>query len=209
MLLQLASGTETGLHTGLAAAGFAGQATKPVRLTRLLRQLTERNSGEAGHSRPKDQPTRIVDASTSRKLQSGEQREVLLAEDNIVNQKVVVRILEKLGYKVEVAENGVRAVEMAVSGGFDVVLMDCQMPEMDGFTAAREVRRREASAHPPQHTPIVAVTANALQGDRERCLDAGMDDYVKKPIDGDQLRAALEKFLSPAPSSQPLPGEAL
>jgi len=116
---------------------------------------------------------------------------VLVAEDNPVNQIVTSKMLEKLGCAVEVAANGEDAVRMAKTGAFDLVLMDCQMPVIDGFTATSAIRAHEGES---RHTPIVALTANAMQGDREKCLDAGMDDYLSKPIDPTLLRDAVERW---------------
>jgi signal transduction histidine kinase/DNA-binding response OmpR family regulator len=116
---------------------------------------------------------------------------VLLAEDNHVNQLVAVRTLERLGYRVDVAGNGLEAIQALRLASYDVVLMDCQMPEMDGFTATVEIRRLEGSA---RHTPIVALTANAMAEDRERCLAAGMDDHVSKPFNIEDLKVILARW---------------
>jgi signal transduction histidine kinase/ActR/RegA family two-component response regulator len=107
---------------------------------------------------------------------------ILLAEDNLVNQKIAVRMLQKRGHSVEIASNGAEACERLAVDGFDVVLMDCSMPVMDGFDAARSIRAREREQGSGSHIPIVAMTANALEGDRQRCLDAGMDEYLAKPV---------------------------
>jgi CheY-like chemotaxis protein len=112
-----------------------------------------------------------------------------------VNQKLARRLLEKLGFDVELVENGLEAVRAMASGAFDAVLMDCQMPRMDGFEATREIRRREGAG---RRTPIIAVTANAMPGDRERCLDAGMDDYVAKPVKREILAETLERWIGRA-----------
>ncbi|HXM99737.1 MAG TPA: ATP-binding protein [Candidatus Dormibacteraeota bacterium] len=117
---------------------------------------------------------------------------VLVVEDNAVNQAVAVRMLEKLGCRVDVAANGREAIEMVGLLPYDVIFMDCQMPEMDGYEATREIRRREGSS---MHHPIVAMTANVMPGDRERCLDAGMDDYISKPMRKTDLKEALKRHL--------------
>lgn len=130
---------------------------------------------------------------------------ILVAEDSPVNREVAVGMLEILGYQVEMAENGRQALELAVRSHFDLVLMDCQMPEMDGLTATAEIRRREASSGERRRT-IVALTANAMQGDREQCLAAGMDDYLTKPYTQMQLQTVVQKWLNKqAPHQTPAP----
>jgi CheY-like chemotaxis protein len=117
---------------------------------------------------------------------------VLLADDSAVNRKLVVRLLEKWGHSVVVAENGRRAVELWTPDRFDLVLMDVQMTEVDGFTATAAIRQRERVTD--GHIPIIALTAHALKGDRERCLQAGMDGYVAKPIHAQELFRAIEEL---------------
>ncbi len=119
---------------------------------------------------------------------------ILLAEDNVVNRKVAARLLEKQGHRVTVAENGRIALQRALGEEFDLILMDVQMPEMDGLEATRRIRQVERASG--RHTPIVALTAHALTGDRERCLAAGMDGYVTKPIRADQLLMAIQRLAS-------------
>jgi signal transduction histidine kinase/AmiR/NasT family two-component response regulator len=125
-------------------------------------------------------------------------RRALLAEDNVVNVKLATRLLERLGCHVDVASNGLEALNMVQSIPFDIVFMDCQMPEMDGFEAARAIREWERNSctgsTPVTRLPIIALTANAMQGDRERCLNAGMDDYITKPLNRDHLVRVLNAY---------------
>jgi len=133
-----------------------------------------------------------ADSAETDQVAAGKRR-LLLAEDNPVNQRVAVLMLNKLGYAVDVVDNGALAVTAIASGDYALVLMDCQMPEMDGFAATVAIRRSEENSR--RHLPIVAMTASALQGDREQCLAAGMDDYIGKPINIVQLKALLAAWL--------------
>jgi CheY-like chemotaxis protein len=119
---------------------------------------------------------------------------VLLAEDNAVNQRVAVAMLNKRGHTVHVVDNGRLAVDALAAARFDVVLMDVQMPEMNGFEATAAIR---AAEHDGERLPIIAMTAHAMAGDRERCLDAGMDGYVTKPVNRETLIAELERLARP------------
>ncbi len=114
---------------------------------------------------------------------------MLIAEDNEINLRVVARLVEKMGHTVRMAENGLKAVSAAEQEPFDVILIDCQMPEMDGFEATRKIRGSASSA--VRDVPIIALTAHALEGDRQRCIDAGMDEYVSTPIDPRDLTSKL------------------
>jgi len=125
---------------------------------------------------------------------------VLVAEDSPVNQIVATRVLERCGCRVEVVQDGAQALEALAANHYDAVLMDCQMPGIDGYNATRELRRRE---HGARHTPVIAMTAHAMTGDRERCLDAGMDDYISKPVNHAALAAALARWI---PSNDDAPG---
>ena len=131
-------------------------------------------------------------AAAPRPAGDGRPRRVLLAEDNPVNQMVARRMLERLGLQVDIASNGVAALAVLETVPYDAVFMDCQMPEMDGYQTTRAIRQGEPAG---QHLPIIAMTANAMSGDRERCLAAGMDDYVSKPLRLEELQAAVARWL--------------
>jgi CheY-like chemotaxis protein len=143
------------------------------------------NSAEVWHL--KSQP--IVTRHALRAQRHRSPKRVLLAEDNLVNQKVAMRMLEKLQCHVEVVADGVAAIEAWRNGNFDLILMDCQMPGMDGLEATREIRKLERGE---RHIRIVALTANAMKGDEEKCRAAGMDDYLTKPIDRVKLEACVD-----------------
>jgi len=117
---------------------------------------------------------------------------ILLVEDNQVNQRLAARMLKKRGHDADVAENGFEALKMLSLKTYDLILMDCQMPEMDGYEATARIRGMDGSR---RHTPIIAMTANAMTGDREKTLAAGMDDYVTKPVKVEELSAALARWL--------------
>jgi CheY-like chemotaxis protein len=120
---------------------------------------------------------------------------VLVVEDNPVNQKVILVLLKKLGCQVDVAENGRVALEKMDEHDFDIIFMDCQMPELDGYAATQEIRRREGGE---KHNIVVAMTANAMQGDREKCLNSGMNDYIPKPIKRDLVEEMITKYCGKA-----------
>jgi CheY-like chemotaxis protein len=119
---------------------------------------------------------------------------VLVAEDNAINLKLAKRMLEKVGCRVDAAANGAEAVRMWQEFAYDVIFMDCQMPEMDGYEATEAIRRLERKHVPAKHTLIIALTANAMKGDRERCLAAGMDDFLAKPIPPDAIAKTLQRW---------------
>jgi CheY-like chemotaxis protein len=124
---------------------------------------------------------------------------ILIAEDNAINQKVIERMVQKLGYPVDLVANGREAINALGGSAYTLVFMDCQMPEMDGFEACREIRKLDGGAQ----IPIIAITANAMKGDRERCLAAGMDDYVSKPFKQEDLRVVIERWRGVAATRKP------
>jgi CheY-like chemotaxis protein len=169
---------------------IAAYVTKPIRQSQLYHCLATvmQTAATPVPSPPETAGTRPAALPQLR-------ARVLLAEDNVVNQKVAVRMLERLGCRVDVAANGHEAIAALTHTVYDCVLMDCQMPEMDGYEATAAIRQREAGT--AQRTPIVAMTANAIQGDREHCLAMGMDDYVSKPIRPQELTTVLQKWVRP------------
>ena len=174
----------------LAAGGFVSHVTRPVKPSSLLNALLLGLCPEALEPEPEPEVTPAAP------LPSGEGR-VLLVEDNAINRKLALVLLSRLGLEVEVATDGAEALERLSREVFDLVLMDCQMPVLDGYEASRVIR--DPSSSVLRHgVPIIALTANAMAGDRERCLEAGMDDYVSKPIRRERLEAALERWLTPA-----------
>ncbi len=196
VLVMLTSLGQRGDATRLKQAGFAAYLTKPAKQSVLLDALAgawaaRHAAGTAGlvtrHSVGESAAAAQGDGATPARFQA----RVLLVEDNAVNQKVATRMLERLGCRVDKAGNGKEAVEMAEALPYDLIFMDCHMPEMDGYEATREIRRREKGG---RHRIIVAMTANALKGDREKCLEAGMEDHISKPIQKDALVTALARY---------------
>jgi signal transduction histidine kinase/ligand-binding sensor domain-containing protein/DNA-binding response OmpR family regulator len=171
---------------------------KPVRRSHLLRVLTETWSKRRQAAHPERPPTQRQhldegDRTKSKDSFRSSHLRVLVAEDNMVNQKLAIGLLEKLGLRADVAANGIEALEMFELLPYDVIFMDCQMPEMNGYDATTEIRRREAQH---RHVTIIAMTADVIKGSRERCIAAGMDDYISKPINMNAIVAALEKTRS-------------
>jgi len=193
-LVLLTSFGQRGHGTTAREAGIAAYLTKPVRQSQLFECLATVMSEASGGADESSAPAlnKIVTRHTIKEAKVQPHKRILVAEDNPVNQKVALRQLEKLGYSVDVVANGKKALEALAAIPYNVVLMDCQMPEMDGYEATAAIRRREGSF---KHTIIIAMTANAMQGDREKCLAAGMDDYVGKPVKPDELQQALQRWI--------------
>ncbi len=184
-------------------AGFRAGLAKPIRQSQLFDCMAEvmadtlAIAGDGGNGiAGKSGGTAAATPSAMKvTVKWKNQLRILVAEDNSVNRKVAVRMLEKLGYTADIAANGVEAVNAVSLIPYDIVFMDCQMPEMDGFEATCQIRKMHGSA---RLTAIVAMTANALQGDKEKCLAAGMDDYVAKPIRQSELGGAIDRWCSHA-----------
>jgi PAS domain S-box-containing protein len=177
--------------------GFAAYLTKPIKPSQLYDVLVSVFAGQMVRMSPQTRKGHIDPTLAER-----HPLRVLLAEDNAVNQKLAVRLLEKMGYRADVAANGLEALNAVHRQPYDVVLMDVQMPEMDGLDSTRRICAEVPKERRPQ---IIAMTANAMTGDRERCLEAGMDDYISKPVRVEELVSALQNAI-PLPSSNGHPG---
>ncbi|HEU5452385.1 MAG TPA: response regulator [Terriglobales bacterium] len=186
VIMMLTSGGQRGDGARCRQIGIAAYLLKPIRRAELLRCIATVLAAGS----PARQPAPLVTRHTL--SQAEPSLRVLLAEDNPVNQKLVIRLLEKDGHRVVVAGDGAEAVRCAARESFDIILMDVQMPVMDGFAAAAAIRRRDEATG--RHTPIVAMTAHALAGYRERCLAGGMDDYISKPAKLSEIRQMLKRF---------------
>ncbi|QYF93868.1 response regulator [Massilia sp. PAMC28688] len=181
-------------------AGVAYQLIKPARAGDLFECIMTRPRGSRIVPPPAAEPASAALPGTGKAggaagARPARVRRVLLAEDNPVNVEVAKAMLDSLGMAVHCARNGAEALQEARAGGYDIVLMDCQMPVMDGFAATAEIRRHEQASGRGRMLPIIAITANALQGDREACLAAGMDDYLSKPFTHQQLGAVIGRWI--------------
>jgi CheY-like chemotaxis protein len=182
-IMMLTSAGQRGDAARCRELGIAVYLIKPIRQSELLEAILAA-LGKSSDKGPASVVTRHTLRENRRKFH------ILLAEDNLVNQCLAVRLLEKLGHKVVVASNGIEALDLLKRDRFDLVLMDIQMPKMNGFQTTAEIRKEEESTR--EHLPIIAMTAHAMEGDRARCLDAGMDGYVAKPIRFEDLVDAIE-----------------
>ena len=179
-VIMLSSAHKDEVTRRIGAVGIAAFLLKPVRQSELLEAIfavMKVTVPEESHA-----PEPVLDHQAS--------LHVLVAEDNSVNQRLALRLLEKRGHKVKIVGNGAQAIEALAQDSFDVVLMDVQMPEMDGFQATAAIRERERASG--DHMPIIAMTAHAMRGDRERCLEAGMDDYISKPLRAEDFYQVVE-----------------
>ncbi len=195
-LVLLTSLGQRGDGVDVRESGIEAYLTKPVRQSDLYDALATVVGGS--EATPEEKGPGLVTRSALRETSRASKARLLVAEDNPVNQKVAVKMLERLGYRADVAANGLEAVEALGRIPYAAVLMDVQMPEMDGYEATAEVRRREADTG--RHIPIIAMTANVMAGDREEALEVGMDDYVPKPVKPQELREVLERWVPEEPS---------
>jgi len=225
-LILLTSLGRRGDATAAKQCGFSGYLTKPIRRSQLQACL-ETVMGLSLSDTPTT-PQPLITSHFLKDLQRQQAIRILVVDDHQVNQQLGVLMVERLGFRADVASNGQEALEALSRIPYDLILMDCQMPEMDGYEATRLIREKEKGKgemsgaemeqnekHFPSHVsrftstriPIVAVTANAMQGDRDKCLQAGMDDYLSKPIRSEELSNILAKWLPKAENrSSPAPG---
>jgi len=189
-LVMLTSTLFKGEAAEAKKTGFAAYLIKPIRKTDLYQCLLSALVADSSLPATKNADTPRI-ASTSLAAH------ILLAEDNPVNQEVATAMLQSFGCSVDIAQNGREALEAIELKPYDLVLMDCMMPEMDGYAATAEIRRRQSAGHLP-HFPIIALTANAIEGDREKCLIAGMSDYLAKPFRAESLLSLIKLWVKPS-----------
>jgi PAS domain S-box-containing protein len=198
-LVLLTSQGQSGDAREIKESGFAACLTKPVRQSdlfdRLAAVLAGQNMRQVTPARAEHAGRHHCSAHPATLTWSGGTVRILLAEDNAINQQVALGILKKLGLHADAVANGAEAIKSLSLIPYDVVLMDVQMPEMDGWAATRQIRNPESEVLNHQ-VPIIAMTAHAMQGDRERCIEAGMNDYVPKPVDPNELARVLKKWLT-------------
>jgi CheY-like chemotaxis protein len=189
-LALLTSSGRRGDGKKFAELGFGGYLLKPVTRRDLAECLTLLATGDAQDWQEHTKP--IITRHHLRALRSRDAGHILVADDNVVNQKVARRTIENLGYRVDVVNDGAEAIKAWESGRYNLILMDCQMPEIDGYRATQAIRARETAG---EHIPIVALTAHAMQGADLECKAAGMDDYLSKPLRRELLEDCLERWL--------------
>jgi len=183
--IMLTSGGQRGDGQRCRELGIVAYLVKPVLQSELLQTLLSTLTAVPNAAKPAEPAARLTSATPLR---------ILLAEDNVVNQRLAVRILEKRGHKVVVVDDGVKALAALERDRFDLVLMDVQMPSMDGVEATAAIRKRESAAG--DHIPIIAMTAHAMSGDRQHFLENGMDGYISKPVHQEELFEVIESVLS-------------
>jgi CheY-like chemotaxis protein/HPt (histidine-containing phosphotransfer) domain-containing protein len=191
---MLTSAGERGDASRCVSLGISAYLLKPIKQSELLFTLSKVLQGP-----PSPETQSLITRHSIR--ESRRRLRILLAEDNPVNQKVAAKMLERMGHTVLIAENGTEVLGALEKQSFDLILMDIQMPEVDGFEATRSIRERERDTG--EHLPIVAMTAHAMKGDKERCLEAGMDGYIAKPINVQQLFETIESLFQDRQADEP------
>jgi two-component system, sensor histidine kinase and response regulator len=197
LLMMLVSIGQRGDAKCIMEAGFSAYLVKPISPSQLFDALSTlwgtQSEGISTEliTRHTIAESRAAKATSLRDIKRMVSAYVLVVEDNPVNQKIAVRMLEKIGCRVDLAANGAEALRKAAQSPYDLIFMDCQMPEMDGYEATAEIRRCEGHV---KHTPIIAMTAHTMQGDREKCLQTGMDDFLPKPVKKEALSEILQKW---------------
>ena len=204
ILLMSSVGARSEVVTAAAATSFLAKPIKPAQLqSALISLISGANPVEKRVAPPPKLNSALAERFPLR---------VLLADDNIINQKVALRLLQQLGYRADIANNGLEVLQALEQKPYDIIFMDVQMPGLDGLEASRRIRQRqqEPSPHPhfKQGLTIVAMTANAMQGDREKCFAAGMNDYIPKPVRPEALQAVLERLAGAAALSAPSQSQA-
>jgi two-component system, sensor histidine kinase and response regulator len=188
MIMMLTSGGQSSDAARCRDLGIASYLLKPIKQSELLQSVLR-----ALEMVPVE-PARSVAAPIAIAPNPGRSLRILIAEDNVVNQRLAMRLLEKRGHTATVVGNGREAVRALENDRFDLVLMDVEMPQMSGIEATAAIRSKELDTG--DHIPIIATTAHAMKGDRERCLEAGMDDYVSKPIQAEQLFTTIDRLVA-------------
>jgi len=203
ILIMLTSVGQYGDAAKAKEIGFAAYLSKPVKISQFYDVLSTVSGLEAGQAEKEGGP--IITKHSAAEARKDNVR-ILLAEDNLINQEIALNILNKLGYCADAVSNGKEVLKSLEKISYNLVLMDIQMPEMDGFTATREIRNPQ-SAIPNHRIPVIAMTAHAMQSDRDACIEAGMDDYVSKPISPKKLSEAIERWTRGDEESDLLPDD--
>ena len=197
-IILLTSLTQRGDGAYCKKVGISGYLPKPVKQADLFKMITDvLGQGPADDTLSR---SHLITRYTMLEDRPKQRLKILLAEDNLINQKFTVKLLENQGHSVLVAGNGQEALKLLEDHALDLVFMDVQMPVMDGFEATLIIREREKSSG--RHLPIMAITAHALKEDRERCLEAGMDDYISKPVKVPELMGIIQQVISVAPKDK-------
>jgi CheY-like chemotaxis protein len=184
--------TERAALPSLRSAGFDGYLIKPIRRTSLVQRVAALLNGRDDGSEPVD--PFVPDEQAAPPAVENTTLRILVAEDNRINVMLATALLGKMGHRVDTVANGREAIEALSRAPYDIVLMDVHMPEMDGLEATRRIRQAEGNGRRAGRLPIVALTASTLEGDRQVCLDAGMDDFLAKPLNHEALRAVLARY---------------